>query len=191
VPDAKKVEAEIAEATKIYDTVKAEEDAIKEERNKFQEGTPERAAAQEKREAIRPKVAAAEAAVAAAKAKLTAKQGDSPIPPALIEAVKKAQLDAKLATDKLGPAEKAVRETTQAIADAKKQIPELKARIPQLEKEGAKIKADSERAATALAKELEVAKARFEQIRTQYEAAKNAPGAKPATTAQNAPAKQS
>ena len=188
IPDMKKVEAEIAEATNKYDAIKAEENAIREERNKFQEGTPERAALQEKREAIRPKVAAAEAAVEAAKAKLTAKQGEKPIPAELIEAVKKAQLDAKLATDKLIPAEKALRETTQAIADAKKQIPELKARMPELEKEGAKTKADAESAAITTAKELEAAKAQFEKVRAQYESVKNA--TKPATTAQNKPVKQ-
>lgn len=174
-PDTTKIEAEIADLTKQYDAVKAEEDAIKAERAKHQEGTPEHTAIQAKREAIRPKVAAAEAAVATAKAKLAAKPGETPVPAELLEAVKKAQLDSKLAADKIRPAEKALADAKQAVADAQKQIPELKARIPQLEQEGAKIKADAERGAAILAQELQAAKAELEKLRAQYEAVKNAP----------------
>jgi hypothetical protein len=172
--DPKKLEEEIADLGKKLEAVKVEEEATRTERNKFQEGTPERAAAQEKREAMRPKVAAAEAALAAAKAKQAAKPGEMPVPPELLEAVKKAQLELKLANDKVAPAEKAIAAAKQSIDDAQKQLPELKARIPQLEQDGAKTKAEAEKAAAALASELQAAKAELEKLRAQYEATKAA-----------------
>jgi hypothetical protein len=172
--DQKKLEEEIADLSKKLEAVKAEEEVTRAERNKFQEGTPERAAAQEKREAMRPKVAAAEAALATAKAKQTAKPGEMPVPAELLEAVKKAQLELKLANDKVAPAEKAIAAAKQSIADAEKQLPELKARIPQLEQDGAKTKAEAEKAATVVAAELEASKAELEKLRAQYEATKAA-----------------
>lgn len=174
VPDPEKVKAEVTELTKKVDGLRAEEEAIKTERAKFKEGMPEYAAAQAKREALKPKVAAADAELNAAKAKQTAKPGDTPVPAEMLESVKKAQLEVKLASDKVAPVEKALADAKQAAADAQKQIPELKGRIAKLEAEGAKTKAQAEREASMIAKELQAAKAEFEKLRAQYETVKNA-----------------
>ena len=172
--DPKKVEAEIAELTKQQTALAAEVAASRAARDAAKEGSPEQAAAKAKREELRPKETALTAALEAAKAKLAAKPAEQPIPNEMIEAVKKGQLDLKLANDKVVPAEKAVADAKKSIEDAQKQIPELKARIPQLEAEGAKIKAQAEQSAVALAKELQAAKAEMEKLRAQYDASKSA-----------------
>jgi len=172
--DPKKVEAEIAELTKQQTALAAEVAAARTARDAAKEGSPEQAAAKAKREELRPKETALTAALEAAKAKLAAKPAEQPIPNEMIEAVKKGQLDLKLANDKVVPAEKAVADAKKSIEDAQKQIPELKARIPQLEAEGAKIKAQAEQSAVALAKQLQAAKAEMEKLRAQYDASKSA-----------------
>ena len=172
--DPKKAEAEVAELTKQMAALTEEVAKVRAARDAAKEGSPELAAAKAKREELRPKEAALTASLEAAKAKLTGKPADQPIPAAMTEAVKKGQLDVKLANDKLAPAEKAVADAKKSIEDAQKQIPELKGRIPQFEAEGTKIKAQAEQAAGALAKELQAAKVEMEKLRAQYEAAKNA-----------------
>lgn len=195
--DSKKIEAEIAELTKQLGVLTGDIEKLRAERAKFEKGTPgyEKADAvvQAKKAELekaggKAKTDALTASIDAAKARLTAKPGAPAAPsPELVEAVKKAQLDLKLATDKVAPAEKAVAEAKISLAEAQKQIPELKARIPQLEAEGTKIKAESEQAATALAKELQAAKAELEKLRAQYEAVKGAEAK--AVSAAAAPAK--
>ncbi len=180
VMDPKAVQAEIDELTKQQTAMTAEVTQVRAARDTAKAGTPELAAATAKREELRPKEAALAAALAAATAKLTAKPADQPIPPELIEAVKKGQLDVKLASDKVPPAEKAVADAKKTIEEAQKQIPELKARIPQLEAEGTKIKAQAEQSASSVAKELQAAKAEMEKLRSQYNAAKNTASAAPA-----------
>jgi chromosome segregation ATPase len=172
--DPKKIEAEIAELTKQQTALTEELAKVRAVRDGAKEGSPEQVAAKAKREELRPKETALAAALEAAKAKLTAKPAEQPIPKEMIEAVKKGQLDLKLANDKVAPAEKAVADAKKSIEDAQKQIPELKARIPQLEAEGGKIKAQAEQSAVALAKELQAAKAEMEKLRAQYDASKAA-----------------
>ena len=170
----KAVAAEIAEAAKKFDALDAQKNKLKEERDKLQRGTPEFQNADGPYQAIKPEHEKARLALEAAKAKQVAKPGESPVPEELIEAVKKAELDAKIASHKVPAAEKAVAAARQEIADAKKQAVELKARIPQLERDGAKTKVEAEKAAVTRAKELAEAKAAAEKVRAQYEAAKNA-----------------
>ncbi len=174
VMDPKAVEAELAALNKQQAALTEELAKVRAARDAAKEGSPEQAAAKAKREELRPKETALTAALAAANAKLTAKPADQPIPPEMVEAVKKGQLDVKLATDKIAPVEKLVADAKKAIEDAAKQVPELKARIPQLEAEGTKIKAQAEQSAGTLAKELQAAKAEMEKLRAQYEAVKSA-----------------
>ena len=168
LPD--KPEAEIAELTKKSEAATAELTRLRAERAKFTEGTPESAKANEPYQAQKPIVAKAEEALAVAKGKPTSKP--MVVAPELLEAVKKTQTDAKLAADKIAPAEKAFVEAKKSIEDAKRQIVELKARIPQLEKDAVKNKTAAEKAAAVLAKEVIAAKAEFEKLRAQYEAMK-------------------
>ncbi len=186
VSDPKVVQAEIAELTKQQAALAEEVAKVRAARDSAKAGSPELAAATAAREALRPKEAALTASLAAANEKMAAKPADQPIPPAMVEAVKKGQLDVKLATGKIVPVEKLVADAKKAVEDAQKQIPELKARIPKFEAEGAKIKAQAEQSAGALAKELQAAKAEMEKLRAQYDAVKNArksAGAAPAPAA--------
>ncbi len=174
VSDPKAVQAEIAELTKQQAALAEDVAKVRAARDSAKAGSPELAAATAAREALRPKEAALTASLAAANAKIAAKPADQPIPPAMVEAVKKGQLDVKLATGKIVPVEKLVGDAKKAVEDAQKQIPELKASIPKFEAEGTKIKAQAEQSAGALAKELQAAKAEMEKLRAQYEAGKNA-----------------
>ena len=174
VTDPKAVQAEIAELTKQQTALTEELTKVRAARDSAKAGSPELAAATAAREALRPKEAALTAALAAANAKMAAKPADQPISPEMVEAVKKGQLDVKLATGKVAPVEKLVADAKKTIEDAQKQIPELKARIPKFEAEGTKIKAQAEQSAGAVAKELQAAKAEMEKLRAQYDAVKNA-----------------
>lgn len=174
--EIKAVAAEIDAAQKKFDALDTKRAALREERMKFQVGTPEYTKANDAYQVLRPQHIAAQAALDAAKAKQIAKPGESPVPAELTEAVKKADLDARLASRKVPAAEKAIAAAKKEIEDAKKQAVELKGRIPQMEKDAAKTKADAEHALAASAKELETAKAEAEKLRAQYEAAKKAGG---------------
>jgi Planctomycete cytochrome C/WD domain, G-beta repeat len=177
MPDVKKIEAEVAELSKQAAVLTDERAKLREERNKFAEGSADYTAIQAKRDALKAKLTPLEASIEAAKARLAAKPGEKgAVPPELVDAVKKAQLDFKLASDKVAPAEKAAADARQAVAEATKQIPEMQARIPQLEAEGRKTKAQAELAAAATAKELQAAKAQLEKLRAQYDAARPAAG---------------
>ncbi len=179
VPDTKKIEGEVAELQKQLAAVATPVDALRAERKKFQEGTTDYlkadAAVQAKKAEVKyePETARLTAAIAAAQTALTAKPEPAPVPPALLEAVKKAQLDAKLADTKLAPAEKLVADAKKSIEEAKAQIPQLKTRIPQLHADAAKTKAAATAAAAALTKELATAKAEADRLRAQYEASKS------------------
>ena len=172
--EIKAIETEVTAAAKKFEAMDAERARLREERMKFPIGTPEYTKANDAYQAFKPELAKAQAALDAAKAKQTAKAAEFPLPPELAEAVKKVELDHKLAAAKVPAAEKALAAVHQEIADAKKQAVELKGRIAQLERDGAKTKADAESAAIVRARELETAKAAAEQIRAQYEAAKKA-----------------
>jgi chromosome segregation ATPase len=180
VPDPKTAEAinavaaEIAAATKKFEALDAQKTKLKAERDKFQRGTPDFLKADAPYQAIKPEHEKAQTALNTAKAKQVAKPGESPVPVELTEAVKKAELDARLASRKVPAAEKAVAAAKKEVEDAKKQAVELKGRIAQLEKDAAKTKADAEKAAVASAKELQAAKAEADRLRAQYEAAKSA-----------------
>ena len=174
LPDPKALEAATADAAKKLETLNADAAKRKEERAKFKEGTPEYAKASEPVQALKAEIAKAQAALDAAKAKQAAKPGEAPLPPELVEAVKKEQLDLKLATGKLVPAEKALAAAKKEVEDAKKQAVELNGRIAQLEKDAAKTKAAAEKAAIGSAKELQAAKAEADKLRAQYEATKKA-----------------
>ncbi len=176
-PPPNKPEAETAEAVKRLEAASAELVRLRAERAKFAEGTPEYATANGAVQAQKPVVAKAEEAVAATKGKPAIKP--AAVSPDLLEAVKKAQADAKLAADKISLAQKALDEAKKSIEEAKKQTVELKARIPQLEKDAVKNKAAAEKAAAVLAKEVVAAKAEAEKLRVQYEATKK--GAKSAS----------
>ncbi len=177
IPDKAKIEAEIADLEKQTAPLNAERDKLREERGKYAQGTKEFTDLQAKREALRNKLTPLETALNNARQKLTT---GAPVPPELLEAVKKAQLDRKLAHDKFTAAEKSVADVKKSIEDAKKQVPELKARIPQLQAEGVKVKAESEKAAAALAKELQNTKAEADRLRAQYEASKKSASTTPA-----------
>ena len=174
IPDKAKIEAEIADLDKQVSALVADREKLKEERAKVTQGTPEFTALQGKREALRNKLTPLEAALGAAREKLTV---GGPVPPDLVEAVKKAQLDRKLAHEKVTSAEKAVADVKKAQEDAKKQLPELKARIPQMQADAVKVKAESEKAAAVLAKELQKAKAEADSLRAQFEASKKSASA--------------
>ncbi len=180
MPDTKKTEAEIAEFQKQLAAVAAPVDALRAERKKFQEGTTDYlkadAAVQAKKTEVKYEAETARltAALADAQARLAVKPEAVPVPPALVEAVKKAQLDAQLAEGKIAPAEKLVADAKKTIEDAKAQIPQLQTRIPQLEAEAIKTKAQAERTVAALAKEVSSAKAEADRLRAKYEAIKAA-----------------
>jgi chromosome segregation ATPase len=172
--DPKGIEAELAEANAKLASLTTESNKRREARVKFKEGTPEYAKANEPVQAIKADIAKAEAAVAAAKAKQAATPAGNPVPPELIEAVKKATLDLKLASGKVPAAEKALASAKKEIEDAKKQAAELAARLPDFERDAAKIKATAEKDSQAVAQQLQAAKAEAERLRAQYEASKNA-----------------
>jgi len=174
VPDPKAIEAEAADAAKKVEALNADVAKRREARGKFAEGSPEYAKADQAVQAIKPELAKAEAALAAAKARQTAKPAEAPVPAELTEAVKKSELEARLASRKVPAAEKAAADAKKAIEDAKKQAADLKSGMAQLEKDAAKTKADAEKAAVASATELQAAKAEADKLRAQYEAAKNA-----------------
>jgi len=174
--EIKAVAAEVGAAQKKADDLDAQRTKLREEREKFQRGTPEYDKANAAYQPVRTAAENAHKALDDVNAKLTEKTSNQ-VPAELAEAVKKAELDAKLAHKKLAPAEKAVAAVKKEIEDAKKQAVELKGRIAQMEKDAAKTKADAEHALAASAKELEAAKAEAEKLRAQYEAAKKAGGA--------------
>ena len=172
--EIKAVAAEVDAAQKKFDTLEAQRTKLREERTKFTMGTPEYTKANDAYLALKPQHLAAQTALDAAKAKQVAKPGESPVPAELTEAVKKAELDARIVLKKVAPAEKAVAVAKKEIEDAKKQAVELKGRIAQMEKDAAKTKADAEKAAIGSAKELDAAKAEADKLHAQYEAAKKA-----------------
>ena len=180
--ELKAVAAEVDAAQKKFEPLDAQRLKLREDREKFQRGTPEYDKANAPYQIARTEAEKAKATLDAAKAKQTANPGESPVPAELTEAVKKAELDAKLALKKVAPAEKAVAAAKKEIEDAKKQAGELKGRIAQMEKDAAKAKADAEKAAVASARDLEAAKAEAEKLRAQYEATK---GAKPPVLSKN------
>ena len=180
--EIKAVAAEVDAAQKKFDELDAKKTGLRAERDKSTRGTPEFTKADASYQAIKPELEKAQTALNAAKAKQTAKPGESPVPAELTEAVKKAELDVKLATKKVAPAEKAVAATKKEIEAAKKQAGELKGRIAQMETDAAKTKADAEKAAVASAQELDAAKAAAEKLRAQYEATKNASQKSASTT---------
>ncbi len=161
---------ENAGLTKKLEEATAELARLRAERAKFAEGTPEYTKTNGLVQAQKQVVAKAEEALVATKEKPVGKP--VVVMPELIEAVKKAQTEAKRDADKISPAQKALDETKKSVEEAKKQIVELKARIPQLEKDAVKNKAAAEKAAAALAKEITAAKAEAEKLRVQYEATK-------------------
>lgn len=169
-PPEDKLGAEIAELTKKLEAASAEMVRLRAERAKFDQGTPDYIKTNGAVQAQKQLVAKAEGALAAAKGKPASQS--VVVPPELLEAVKKAQADAKLAADKISLTQKALEETKKSAEEAKKLIVELKARIPQLEKDAVKNKAAAEKAAAALAKEVVAAKAVAEKLREQYEAIK-------------------
>ena len=170
--DPKKIESEIADATKKLADLNAQ--AAKQREDRTKAPGAERPKIDEAIKALKPEITKAEAALAAAKAKQSVKPADVAIPAELSEAVKKAELEAKLSARKLPPAEKAVADAKKAIEDAKKQISDIKSRIAKMETDARKAKAEAEKAAVASARELEAAKAEEKRLRAQYEAAKGA-----------------
>ncbi len=190
-PDAKTAEAmnavaaEVAAAAKKVEAVEAQRVKLKLERDKVVKGTPEFAKADAPYQAIKAEIEKAQNALSAAKAKQIAKPAENTVPEELTEAVKKADVDAKLASRKLPAAEKAVAAAKKEVEDAKKQAVELKGRIAQLEKDAAKTKAAAEKAAIGSAKELQAAKAEAERLRAQYDAAKKAASAAAPTLSKN------
>ena len=174
--EIKAVAAEVDAAQKKFDALDAQRGKLREERMKLSKDTPEYTKTDGAYQALKPAHLAAQTALDAAKAKQIAKPGESPVPVELTEAVKKAELDAKIATKKIGPAEKAVVAAKKEAEDAKKQAVELKGRIAQMEKDAVKTKAEAEKATIVSAKELEAVKAESDRIRAQYEAAKKAGG---------------
>ncbi len=179
----KAIAAEADAAAKKFADLEAQGTKLKDERAKSKEGTPEYAKANETYQANKGEFEKARVALEAAKAK-AAKPPENPVPVDLAEGVKKAELDAKIASKKIAPAEKSVAAAKKEVEDAKKQAAELKGRIAQMEKDAVKTKADAEKAAIAAAKDLEAAKAAAEKLRAQYEAGKKA-GAAPAKLSQN------
>ena len=179
----KAIAAEADAAAKKFAEAEAQSARLKEERAKFKEGTPEYGKANEAYQAAKAEIEKARIASEAAKAK-AAKPPENPVPTDLAEAVKKAELDAKIASKKLAPAEKSVTAAKKETEDAKKQAGELKGRIAQMEKDAVKTKADAEKAAIAAAKDLDDAKAAAEKLRAQYEAGKKAAGT-PSKLSQN------
>jgi hypothetical protein len=169
-PPEDKPGAEIAELTKKLEAASAEMVRLRAERAKFDQGTPDYIKTNGAVQAQKQVVAKAEGALAAVKGKPASQQ--VVVAPELLEAVKKALAEAKIAADKISPAQKALDEAKKTVEEAKKQIVELKARIPQLEKDAVKNKAAAEKAAAVLAKEVVSAKAVAEKLREQYEAIK-------------------
>ena len=176
-PAEDKPGAEIAELTKKLEAASAEMVRLRAERAKFDQGTPDYIKTNGAVQTQKQLVAKAEGALAAAKGKPASQS--VVVAPELLEAVKKAHADAKLAADKISLTQKALEETKKSAEEAKKLIVELKARIPQLEKDAVKNKAAAEKAAAALAKEVVAAKAVAEKLRVQFEATKK--GAKSAS----------
>ncbi len=189
-PDAKMAE-EIKAATAVVDAAKKKADdldaqraKLREEREKFQRGTPEHDKANAAYQPVRTAAEAAHKALDEATAKLAEKTSKQ-VPAELTEAVKKEELELKLANKKVVPAEKALAAAKKEIEDAKRLAAELKGKIAQMEKDAVKTKAEAEKASIASAKELETAKAEAEKLRAQYEATKKGGEAKTSKLSQN------
>ena len=174
--EIKAVAAEVDAAQKKFEALDAQRGKLREERMKLTKDTPEYTKVDGAYQTLKPAFVAAQTALDAAKAKQIAKPGESPVPEELSEAVKKAELEAKLTLRKVPAAEKAVAAAKKEIEDAKKQAVELTGRIAQMEKDAVKTKAEAEKATIVSAKELEAVKAESERIRAQYEAAKKTGG---------------
>lgn len=170
--DPKAIEAEVAVATKKLEELNAEIARRREARGKIASEAPEYAKANEAVQALKPDIAATEQAIAAAKAKLTppaTKPAPSPELVAAQETLKKAQADAKLAADKIAPAEQALAKFKQAQADDAKLLTELKQKAPEIAKAAAEAKAKAEQDAAVLVKEVEKAKAEAQRIRADFD----------------------
>jgi hypothetical protein len=170
--DPKAIEAEIAAATKKLEELNAEIARRREARAKFENGTPEYEKANEAVQSVKPEIASAEQTIAAAKAKLTTsatKPAPSPELVAAQEALKKSQADAKLALDKVAPAEQALAKLKQSLADDAKQLAELKQKIPEITAAATQAKAKAEQEAAALVKEVEKSKAEAQRVRADFD----------------------
>ena len=177
--DPKKNEAAVAELTKKVETLAAELIKRRATRATKTEGTPEYAQLDGPVQAIKPEIAKAEADLAAAKGTAA----PAATPPAEIaaaqEAVKKTELDAKLAADKVTPAEKAIAKLKQEADSAGKLVGELKSKLPEIEKGAVAAKAKAEKDAQLASKDAEAAKAQSERAQSDYKTKWGAP----ATTA--------
>jgi predicted nucleic acid-binding Zn-ribbon protein len=168
---AKVIEGEAAAATKKVMELTAEIERRRMERAKHAEGTPEYAKANEAVQSLKPELAAAEQAVATAKEKLAAAgQGPSPELAAAQETLKKAQQEAKLAADKVGPAEQALAKLKKSLEDGAAELSALKARLPEMARNARAAKAKAEQEAAALAPKVEAAKTAAQRARADFEA---------------------
>lgn len=188
--DPKKIEAEVGDLTKKLETQTAELAKLREARGTKTAGTPEYAEADAKVQGAKPEIAKTESALEAAKGKLGAKGSGGPSPElvAAQEAVKKTQLDVKLATDKVAPTEKALAKMKADSVAAVQQLADLKKKLPEIVKAAEAAKAQAERDAALLAKELEKSKSEAARARAEYDA-KWPPAQKSADAAVVAPAK--
>jgi chromosome segregation ATPase len=170
--DRKAIEAEAAAAAKKLEELNAEIARRREARGKTQQGTPEYQRADAEVQGIKPEIANAEQALAAAKAKMDPNQKPPPSPElvAAREALKKAELEAKLATDKVPPAQKALADLQQTLAAGVQKLAELRQTIPAITQQANQTKAKAEQEAAALAKEVDRSKAEATRVRAEFDA---------------------
>ncbi len=173
VVDPKAIEAEIAAATKKVADLNTEIEKRRAERAKFAAESEDYKKADALVQALKPDIAKAEEAIAASKAKLdTAKPKPAGPAPELVaarEAVKKAELDARHAADKVAPAEKALASLKKSQAEDVKQLADLRQKAPALVQAAKQAKVKAEADAAAFAKDLEKAKSDATRIRADFD----------------------
>lgn len=166
--DGKKAEAESAELTKKLAALNTELGKRTATLGKLTEGTPDFQKADAAVQATKADITKAEADLAAAKARLPKPELAKELADAQ-EAAKNAATEAKLANDKVAPAEKNLANAKKAATEAEQQLAQLRKNHDALIATSQAAKEKAEMDANAAAKELESAKVEAERARAEFE----------------------
>lgn len=167
--DPKAVEAQIVNAQKKIDGMKAEIAKRKDAASKTAENTPEREKANASVAAGEKDAAAAEQALKDTQAKLPDAQAKRAALATAQEAQKKATEIEGAARDKSLVAQRTLTKLKQTADAEKKQVAELKAKEPKMAQDAAVTKTKAEQEAGIIAKQLDQAKADATKVRADFE----------------------
>jgi len=166
--ESKKAEAEVAGLTKKLAALNTEMGKRRETRDKLTEGTPDYGKADAAVQGLKPDIAKVEADLATARGRV-AKPELAQENAAAQEAAKSAAAEAKLAADKVTPAEKNLAKTRQTATDSAQQLAALQKNQPTLAATAKAAKEKAEMDTNIAARELEAAKVEAERTRAEYE----------------------